>query len=97
MGIDGSKFLAMAAVVLGLVLFVVLLRSTLGATAIFALARLSRLLIRIGAPLHVISTYSSLCTVTPFFVKMEILPSSDVLLTLKSEDGKLSKVSASVV
>ena len=40
MGLDASKFLAVAAVVLGLVIFVVLLRATFEASAIFAPARL---------------------------------------------------------
>ena len=39
MGFDAAKFLAMAAVVLGMVLFVVLLRATFGAPAILASER----------------------------------------------------------
>ncbi len=50
--------------------------------------------INIGLPLHVMSTSCSLCTVTPSFVKIDIVPSSDVLPTLISELGKSSNESA---
>ena len=50
--------------------------------------------INIGSPLHVMSTSCSLCTVTPSFVNIDIVPSSDVLPTLISELGKLSNESA---
>ena len=46
------------------------------------------------SPLHVMSTSCSLCTLTPPFVKMEIVPSLDVLPTLMKELAKLVKVSA---
>ena len=49
---------------------------------------------KIGSPLCVMSTSSSLFTVTPVFVKMEIVLSSAVLPTLISELGKSLKVSA---
>ena len=55
----------------------------------------SRLPIKTGSPLHVMSTSSSLCTVTPSLVKIEILPSSAVLPTLNKDDEKSVKVSAS--
>ena len=45
--------------------------------------------INIGSPLHVMSTSCSLCTVTPSFVNIDIVPSSVVLPTLISELGKL--------
>ena len=48
----------------------------------------------IGSPLHLIRTSVSLCTVTPSFVKIEIVPSSAVLPTLIREVGKSLKVSA---
>ena len=48
----------------------------------------------IGSPLHVMSTLCSLCTVTPSFVKIDIVPSSDILPTLISELGKLLNESA---
>ena len=54
----------------------------------------SRMPINIGMPLHVISTSCSLCTVTPSFVKIDIVPSSDVLPTLISELGKSLNESA---
>ena len=54
----------------------------------------SRLPIRIGSPLHVISTSSSLCTVTPSLVKIDIVPSSDVCPTLINDVGNCSNVSA---
>lgn len=56
----------------------------------------SRTPIKIGVPLHVMSTSSSLCTVTPSFVKMDIVQSSAVFPTLISELGKSPNVSASV-
>ncbi len=40
------------------------------------------------------STSCSLCTVTPSFVNIDIVPSSDVLPTLISELGKSSNESA---
>ena len=49
-----------------------------------------------GAPLHLMRTSVSLCTVTPVLVKMEMVPSSEVFLTLISDVGKLVKVSAFV-
>jgi len=45
------------------------------------------------SPLHVMSTSCSLCTVTPSFVKIDIVPSSDILPTLISELGKSSNES----
>ena len=57
---------------------------------------LSRTPMSIGSPLQGINTSSSLGTVTPSFVKMESVPSSDVLPTLMSDDGKCWKVSAFV-
>ena len=54
----------------------------------------SRMPINNGSPLHVISTSYSLWTVTPSFVKIDIVPSSDVLPTLISELGKSSNESA---
>ncbi len=49
-----------------------------------------------GAPLHLISTSSSLCTVTLVLVNMEKVPSSEVFPTLISDVGKLANVSAVV-
>ena len=49
----------------------------------------SQMPINIGSPLHVMSTSCSLCTVTPSFVNIDIVPSSVVLPTLISELGKL--------
>jgi len=49
-----------------------------------------------GAPLHLMSTSVSLCTVTPVFVKMDMVLSSEVFPTLISEVGKLVNVSAVV-
>ncbi len=49
-----------------------------------------------GAPLHLISTSFSLCTVTPVLVNMEMVPSSEVFPTLISDVGKLVNVSAVV-
>ncbi len=49
-----------------------------------------------GAPLHLMSTSVSLCTVTPVFVNMEMVPSLEVFPTLISEVGKLVNVSAVV-
>ena len=54
----------------------------------------SRIPINSGSPLHVISTSCSLWTVTPSFVKIDIVPSSDVLPTLMRELGKSSNESA---
>ncbi len=54
----------------------------------------SRMPINIGSPLHVMSTSCSLCTVTPSFVNIDIVPSSGVLPTLISELGKSSNESA---
>ena len=56
----------------------------------------SRTPISSGAPLHLISTSSSLCTVTPVLVNMEMVPSSEVFPTLISDVGKLVNVSAVV-
>ena len=49
-----------------------------------------------GAPLHLMSTSVSLCTVTPVFVNIEMVPSSEVFPTLISDVGKLVNVSAVV-
>ena len=49
-----------------------------------------------GAPLHLISTSVSLCTVTPVLVNMEMVPSSEVFPTLINDVGKLVNVSAVV-
>ena len=49
-----------------------------------------------GAPLHLMSTSISLCTVTPVFVNMEMVPLSEVFPTLISDVGKLVNVSAVV-
>ena len=54
----------------------------------------SRTPMNMGAFLHRISTSVSLCTVTPFLVKMDMVPSSAVFPTLMSDDGKSLKVSA---
>ena len=51
---------------------------------------------RMGLPLHLISTSSSLRTVTPSLVKIEIVPSSAVLPTLMSDEGKSANESACV-
>ncbi len=56
----------------------------------------SRTPMSIGAPLHLMSTSASLCTVTPVFVKIDMVPSSDVFLTLIKDVGKLVNVSAVV-
>ena len=48
MGFDAAKFLAMAAVVLGLVIFVVLLQLTFGAPAILASAQGGRRSVKVG-------------------------------------------------
>ncbi len=40
-----------------------------------------------GAPLHLMSTSVSLCTVTPIFENMEMVLSSEVFPTLISEVG----------
>ena len=50
--------------------------------------------IRMGFPFIRMSTSCSLCTVTPLFVKMDIVPSSDVLPTLINECGNYVNVSA---
>jgi hypothetical protein len=49
---------------------------------------------RIGSPLHVMRTSSSLNTLTPSFVKTETVPSSDVLPMLIRDVGKSWNVSA---
>ncbi len=49
---------------------------------------------RMGLPLHVMSTSSSLNTVTPVLVKIDMLPSLEVLPTLINNVGKFWKVSA---
>lgn len=54
----------------------------------------SRMPMKMGSPLHLMRTSSSLWTVTPSLVKIEIVLSSAVLPTLISEVGKSSKVSA---
>ena len=48
----------------------------------------------IGSPLHLIRTSVSLWTVTPSLLKIEMVPSSEVLPTLMREVGKSLKVSA---
>jgi hypothetical protein len=48
---------------------------------------------RIGSPLHVMWTSSSLNVLTPSFVKTETVPSSDVLPTLIRDVGKSWNVS----
>ena len=50
----------------------------------------------IGAPLHLMSTSVSLCTVTPVLVKREMVPSSEVFPFFISDVGKLVNVSACV-
>ncbi len=47
-----------------------------------------------GAPLHLMSTSVSLCTITLVFVNIEMVPSSEVFPTLISDVGKLLNVSA---
>ncbi len=54
----------------------------------------SRTPMRMGSPLHVMSTSSSLNTVTPVLVKTDMVPSSEVLPTLINGVGKFWKVSA---
>ncbi len=49
-----------------------------------------------GAPLHLMSTSVSLCTVTPVLVKIEMVPSLDVFSTLINDVGKLVNKSAVV-
>ncbi len=49
---------------------------------------------RMGLPMHVMSTSSSLNTVTPVLVKIDMVPSLEVLPTLISDVGKFWKVSA---
>jgi hypothetical protein len=51
---------------------------------------------RMGSPLHVMSTSSSLNTLTPSFVNTETVPSSAVLPTLIKEVGKSWNVSACI-
>ncbi len=51
---------------------------------------------RSGAPLHLMSTSVSLCTVTPVLVKIEMVPSLDVFPTLINDVGKLVNKSAVV-
>ena len=48
------------------------------------------------ALLHLMSTSVSLCTVTPVFVNIEMVPSLEVFPTLISDVGKLVNVSAVV-
>jgi hypothetical protein len=55
---------------------------------------LSRMLMRIGSPLHIMRTSSSLNTLTPSFVKTETVPLSDVLPTLIRDVGNSWNVSA---
>ena len=50
----------------------------------------------IGLPLHVTITLSSLWTVTPSFVNIEIVPASEVLPKYAHKCGKSSNVSVSV-
>ena len=50
----------------------------------------------IGAPLHLISTSVSLCTVMPVLVSMEMVLLSEVSPTLINDVGKLVNVSACV-
>jgi len=50
----------------------------------------------IGAPLHLMSTSVSLCTVTPVLVNMEMVRSSEVFPTLINDVWKLVNVSACV-
>ena len=58
---------------------------------------LSRTPISSGAPLmHLMSTSVSLCTVTLVFVKMEMVPLSEVFPILISDVGKLVNLSAVV-
>ena len=49
-----------------------------------------------GAPLHLMSTSVSLCTVTPVLVKMKMVPLLEVFPTLINDVGKLVNVSAFV-
>ena len=57
---------------------------------------LSRTPMSSGAPFHMMSTSVSLCTVTPVLVKIEMVPLSEVFLTLINDVGKLVNVSACV-
>ena len=50
----------------------------------------------IGAPLHLMRTSVSLCTVTPVLVKMEMVPSLEVFPTPINDVGKSVNVSACV-
>ena len=50
----------------------------------------------IGAPLHLMSTSVSFCTVSPVLVKMEMVPLSEVFSTLINDVWKSVNVSASV-
>ncbi len=49
---------------------------------------------RIGSPLHVMRTSSSLNTLAPSFVMTETMPSSDILPMLIRDVGKSWNVSA---
>jgi hypothetical protein len=49
---------------------------------------------RMGLPLHVMSTSSSLNTVTPFLVNTDMVPLLETLPTLINNVGKSWKVSA---
>ena len=49
-----------------------------------------------GAPLHLMRTSVSLCTVTPVLVKMEMVLLSEVFPMFINDVGKLVKVSACV-
>ena len=57
---------------------------------------LSCTLMSSGAPLHLMSTSVSLCTVTPVLVKMEMVTSLEVFPTFINDVGKLVAVSAFV-
>ena len=57
---------------------------------------LSRTPFSSGVPLHLISTSSSLCTVTPVLVNMEMVPLSEVFPTLIRDVGKMVNLSAVV-
>ena len=48
------------------------------------------------APLHLMSTSVSLCTVTPVLVKIEMVPLSEVFPTIINDVGKLVNVYAFV-
>ncbi len=55
---------------------------------------LSRMPMRIGSPLHVIRTSSSLKTLMPSFMNTKTVPSSDILPMLIRDVGKSWNVSA---